>query len=337
MVQTMNGITFSISLFNDESVHGNCVKNDILIDIERKKGDTIQFHWIVKSIFDSLKQLISEFRDSSSTASFPNSNGTTRRSSTMKNEDLNSKVSSAAAVAAANYQDSNYTISASDNDHFHSAMETICTLLRKDRLDATLLGMESLAFLTNNSYSSNESISYLASRTVLVDADSPWQFVRDEIIDLIDFKNKNDDVSDDRGTNTSATIITRLESKMQHMAFKVLANSLYTMKTSTTSKDGLNSSTTYEKSYFIKENMDEWKEIFTCLVQQMKSSKHELAAKFQIALCIHYLMSMDDDMKVEAMKLNVSNLMVQYHQDNCMHRGLVEVCKSIIDSLNQCK
>ena len=90
-----------------------------------------------------------------------------------------------------NFQDNDNTssttpsLSASDSEHFHNAMDKIYALLRKDRLDASLLGMESLDFLTDNSHSSNKNVSYLASRTVLIDDDGPWQFVRDEIIDLI--------------------------------------------------------------------------------------------------------------------------------------------------------
>ena len=307
----MDGTTFSISLFNIENKHHNCNKNDILIDIERKNGNTIQFHWIAKTIFNSIRQLLHQ----------KNTLSVTPNTSPINNEESTNPTSS------------NSTTSKSDDYHFQNTMETICTLLKKDRVDATLLGMESLDLMTDSigHSSSNDHIAYLTSRVVLIDDDGPWRFVRDEIIGFIDTKKNKIDYEDDAIVESNAT--TQFETKMKHLAFKIYANSLFIMHTS--SYQG--TSTNIEMS-----NLNEWKSLLTCLVQNMKSTTFEFCTKYQIALCIHYLMLMSNDIKSEATKLNVCDVMAPYLGDSnedtvCDHLGLREVSSSIVKILNQHK
>ncbi len=335
------------------------------MDAERRKGDTIQFHWIVKSMFNSIQELFSQPKNKKKNQL---SSDRVMASSTNTTTPTTTKVNKQPGSCTSTLQDETSTITTT------TAMDNICTLLRKDRLDAKLLGMESLDLLTRSSSNfsdiafTKDDIVYQASKAVVCfqqeDAEeeddhndhSPWQqTIQDEIMELILCHPDNLDEAEDnnnnmkkntyelcsgsisssssscapsRIVNTDTNTTTQLEDKIKQLAFKVYANSL--MNVMRRSDDLRN---TFHK------HTEEWKNILVRLVEQMKASTNNPFQSFQIARCIHCLLMLDDQMNNFARELDVVNIMIQHQGDIsvCRYRALEEASKSIVSHLSQSK
>jgi len=80
-----------------------------------------------------------------------------------------------------------------ESDLFHRTVETVDTLLKKDRIDANLLGMESLQLITNTNCSSDATVAF-ASNVVMNGCH--FMDIKPKVIELILNQFKND-VEDD--------------------------------------------------------------------------------------------------------------------------------------------
>ena len=327
-------------------------KINLLIDIERIRGDTIEFHWIVKSIFDMIHNRL---RSCTNTHERDRNDDWNLNSNKMNSDTLSARVN------LSHPNSSSFTSTTSNEEsntkHFPNTMETISTLLKKDRLDANLLGMESLDFLLNG-YSSNDQMTYLASKAVLsasdviLDDDAATTAtccqlsIRDEILNVVNLY--NDDEEEDEMVDEKKNPTMTYRRRMKHLTFKIFANALSTM---------VNSSSTTRRSeleQIIQENIEEWKDIFTKFVEEMKktSTKNDnngtgdFSILYEISRCIQILVSLNVQLNLLANHLDVCSVMAQYHQEDsntntctglCAHRDLGKVSKSIVSSLNQCK
>eukprot|EP00558_Chaetoceros_sp_UNC1202_P003389 CAMPEP_0197245432 /NCGR_PEP_ID=MMETSP1429-20130617/10224_1 /TAXON_ID=49237 /ORGANISM="Chaetoceros sp., Strain UNC1202" /LENGTH=205 /DNA_ID=CAMNT_0042705925 /DNA_START=89 /DNA_END=706 /DNA_ORIENTATION=+ len=101
-------------------------------------------------------------------------------------------------------------------------MEIVDSLLKKDRIDANLLGMESLQLLTSTRASSDSMVSY-ASDVVLTGGD--FSDVKSTLISMIANENEGHSDSDDSSASSSS-IEERYHRKMRVCALTALANAL---------------------------------------------------------------------------------------------------------------
>ena len=330
-------------------------KINLLIDIERIRGDTIEFHWIVKSIFDMIHNRIRSCN-----------NNDDERNGNCTNHNDNKTKSSLSSTATTIHPTSFSTTTTTTNEesntkHFPNTMETIHTLLKKDRLDANLLGMESLDFLLNG-YSSNDQVTYLASKAVLSSSSGGSDgilddatattaatccqlSIRDEVLDVVNLHTDDDDEDDEAADEKKNPIMTHRR-RMKHLAFKIFANALSTM---------MNSTRRSELEQIIQENIEEWKDIFTKFVGEMKKVLNksddsnnigDLSILYEISRCVQILVSLNVQLNLLANQLDVCSVMLQFRQEDsnistcnglCAHRDLGKVSKSIVSSLNQCQ
>jgi len=239
-IQTRDQVVLSIQLFKTSE------SNKIVIDIERKCGDTIKFHSVATTILNAVKSLVREFQDRSSNRSSSNNGGINDFCLGFNNNNNNNDHQShhekdhhrhhiQAGTDSTGTPSPLYTSSESESPivldesnvlKFEEAMDKICDLLTKDRLDNVVRGMESLSFLTNGK-SSNEEITYQAVRAVLQDdfdddhgatgqsqCQYQWQAGKNVLLGYLCSNNPNDDEESEPITGTQLkTSITTLGKK----------------------------------------------------------------------------------------------------------------------------
>lgn len=174
-IHTIDGITLSIQMFKSIDCQS------ILIDIERKVGNTIQFHYVANTILKEVGLL---------------SNNSSIRNDILKPTceltlDQPPSYKSSNDCQTTQYENENISsLDKIDNDRykFQQSMEQICTLIQKDRFDAIVLGLESLESMTNG-ISSNDDITALTVQAIIVDDE--WHLVRDFILDLFQEYDEN--------------------------------------------------------------------------------------------------------------------------------------------------
>lgn len=143
---SVDGTEFCVQLFQVE-VTTDTKKDCIVVELQRLNGSTIVFHTVASSIIAASKNM--ERRSSSS-----------KRLTVNEREDNETK----------------------DDDLFSRSLEIVDTLLKKDRVDANLLGMESLQFLTNPKSSSDDMVHYTSN--ILLNG-GEFMDVREKLFSLI--------------------------------------------------------------------------------------------------------------------------------------------------------
>ena len=308
----MDNVIFKIQLFKTQD------RQHVLIEIERKKGDTVQYHYLARAIITILKRMehdsnegdvtpicssarsLNESEDEVNKLHVCNNDGTTCSSTMPINED-------------------------SDKIKFQNTMERVSTLLQKDRLDAMLLGMESLLYLTNGK-SSKATITYLSVKSIL--QDGIWRIVRDFIFDLIQDNGccESFPLEEDR-----KTLEVGHKHLMKQQALEILANSLAFMTKHHSS----------EMQMILKTSFNEWKELLLSLsLHTNPSNSNEMQKCFQTARCVYYLVSFSVDMRDAALSSNVCEKVFDY-QHHINHQFLnplfSEMMESIAEVYSDCK
>jgi large-conductance mechanosensitive channel len=268
-IRTMNQVILTIQLFKLAD-HEN-----IVIEIERKEGDIIQFHWVANAIFRAVKgteqkqeeEQTQEDEHVTTPCSFESNTHSSTHTTELQHPILTSK-----------------SICDSNDLKFQEAMESICILLQKDRMDAVLLGMESLSYLTNGE-SSNKQITLQAANTIV--QNGPWQVAKDCIFNLI----CNQDRDDIEENNKLSQLQVKNKQKTKRLALKILANSLSTMINH--DSQGTN--------VILNDQMNQWEEVLVLLISQMKCVHEGMQDNFHAAQCIEFLILSSEEMKVSAM------------------------------------
>ena len=109
-------------------------------------------------------------------------------------------------------------------------MDRICTLLRKDRMDAVVLGMESLSLLTDGK-SSNEEITYQAVKAVLQNDSGEWQVATDKLLEYLGSSNLDEQhgnallftalIVEGDGKKTA---LSNYDERIKHLALRIVSN-----------------------------------------------------------------------------------------------------------------
>uniref|UniRef100_A0A7S3V480 PUL domain-containing protein n=1 Tax=Chaetoceros debilis TaxID=122233 RepID=A0A7S3V480_9STRA len=143
---SVNGAEFGIQLFKVTEKTNAC----IIVEMHRIHGSPIIFHTVARNIIAACKNV--------TVTDKPRKN--IRRTLDSREDNL-----------------------ARESELFPRSMETVTGLLQKDRVDAKLLGMESLQLLTSPRSSSDAMVSFASD--VLLTADSSFMTIRMAIITII--------------------------------------------------------------------------------------------------------------------------------------------------------
>lgn len=314
-IHTMDNVIFTIQLFKTHD------RQNVLIEIERKRGNTVQYHYIARAILAILKRMGCESHD--------NHNEVEPISiSTSTHHSIHSRGYEAEIHVRANHDNINIIPTEEDPEKvkFHDAMESISTRLQKDRLDAMILGMESLLSMTNGR-SSNATITYLSVKSIL--QDGMWQAVRDFIFDLIQNSDNHETrpIEEDRKTTLEADH----KHLIQQQALEILANCLEFMTRHHSS----------EMQTILRTDCNDWKEILRSLrLRSNPNNSIEMQKCFQTARCVYYLVSFSVDMRDAASSSNVCEAAFDY-QHNVNNQFLnplfCEMMRLIAEVYSNCK
>lgn len=194
-LSSVDGTEFCIQLFRVTAKTNEC----IIVEMHRANGSAIVFHTIARTILYASKTSPSSVKSKG-----------LLRAKTLKSKREDGPDNK------------------ERSDLYTCTMEIVDSLLKKDRIDANLLGMESLQLLTSTKTSSDSMVSF-ASDVVL--AGGAFSDVKSTLVSLI--ANENDEHSDSEdSTNSSAIIEERHRRKMRVCALTALLNALEAKSTS---------------------------------------------------------------------------------------------------------
>jgi len=182
---SVDGTEFCVQLFQ---VHTEKNNDCVIVELQRINGSSIVFHTVARSLLSASKN--AKVLSTKETERHPTSS--TRSRSSNRREGSNDRMK--------------------ESDLFTCTLEIVDSLLKKDRVDANLLGVESLQLLTNTRSSSDAMVSY-ASNVVLNGGD--FIDVRDTLISLL--------VNDEPAENE---VEDKYHQKMRFCALNVLSNAL---------------------------------------------------------------------------------------------------------------
>jgi len=213
----------------------------------------------------------------------------------------------------------------SDGNDSLLALEIAASLIKKDRMDARRLGLESLCFLTDPSRTGAQT-ALMASRVVLFgsmqneDDDDDLEFlnddlgVREAILSLVQFGELNEqggvcqeisDSSDDDGNDHTQE---KFNALLHNLALAVLANALevhesYVNESSSDSKSPENTNTFLEESYDISH-----RELIDSLLKvlgQAESKPHDACLSAQ---CLRPLLQASKKARRKARDMNAKKI-----------------------------
>jgi len=195
-----------------------------------------------------------------------------------------------------------------------NTVERVDSLLRKDRVDANLLGMESLVHLTTSGSSSDE----MALFTANVVMTCTNYVIKDKVFSLI----KNSDVPKDVDTNVDDV---SFYGKMRNRALALLSNSLEVISNS--SKSSLES----------KVSTEEWIKnggIVSTLVEELKNAETSPQEAYLAAKCLKIIVETSNDLKSHVIDLEALDI-VRHSQKvgHCIHNLLGSISDDLLDSL----
>ena len=252
----------------------------VLVEIDRVNGDVISFHHTAKILLQAAKNIPS--------------------SPTKSMEEI--KVVTPPAIQGR-------------SQIFAHAMEKVQSLLRKDRIDAVILGMESLDFLTDGESSSRE-ITIGASKAILCNGNE-YQEVKDFLFGCI---------MDEFDEETDVDLLHEHENRLFH-SLKIIGNAL---------------STNNEVRKDVQFNLDveEMKDLLARLIGLMKQksagSIDHVHRTFQVARCVSYILDLSQEMNNVAFELGLAELASDFLEGgSSKHSMLAETSEAIILSLKK--
>ena len=207
-------------------------------------------------------------------------------------------------------------------------MENIQTLLKKDRMDACLLGMESLALVTDGC-SSNPHIAREASNAVIVDG--VWQDVKTCIFGIVMDCNERHGAGAEEESESDVVLEER-DAKLR-LALTITGNALaVAVACERKSQDRLGI------------DVDEMKDLMATLHMYMKEQEKgdesltlcNVQNVYQAARCVWLLIDLSQELKSTAIGLGVLEVANNYILGGmCRHQLLGSVSERIVSCLNE--
>mmetsp|Transcript_7836 Transcript_7836/g.9068 ORF Transcript_7836/g.9068 Transcript_7836/m.9068 type:complete len:334 (-) Transcript_7836:211-1212(-) len=313
-------------------------KNDtscgVMLEFDRLKGDTIEFHRTIKTITTHVRSVVSKSKEGQGESDDGDHKGVTLvptpyPSSPPRPILKRAKQEPSHVRSVSLEHDSlqyDYGDSRSHNI-FVEAMQNVDTLIHKDRLDAVELGMQSLSLLTSSSKftsSSVEDVMTLAAKAILIDSHGSWQNIRNFIFGLVMDEARCED--EEFGEQEGEEMDKRLR-----LSISILANALET-------------ALKYKNEFIPFMDRTELKQILSTMAKYMKqmtmtddsiAQALQLQVAYQAARCISSLIQMTPELKVFALDLGILKLA----QDGvnigaCRHSMIGTLSDHIVSSLS---
>lgn len=259
---SMNNMELCVQLFK---VSDN-TQQVVVVEIRRKNGSPISFHRAARAIINAAK-----------------GNNINMNSSLTPTSQTKTRI-----AHEENKHDDDVTVA--------RTIEKVDSLLRKDRVDANLLGLESLLHLTNSG-SSSKTMALFTAGVIL----NGWKndVIKNTVFSLI--KNSNDD--EDEAKNI---VEDGFNQRMRIFALSLLANSLE-VSSNNRQCDGGGEINDLES----KLSNDEWVEdggILWSLVEKLKNSESCLQEAYFAAKCLKTALEASADLRSWATEREVSNV-----------------------------
>jgi len=273
LVGSYNGDEASAVLKNDImkcsiQLYTNVIddKDSVLVEVQRKDGDCINFHKVSRAILETASNQENDSNDSIQHVVPPSDVSTSEQIVTSREK-------------------------AYDEVVITCVMEGIDSLLRKDRIDAHLLGMENLEKLTSGS--SQKDIQLFTSKCIVKGDD--FDVVREKVLSHV--TNTQDFQSEQHLYMSEQQI-----EKFHSIALSILANSLDCLsKVDDSFFDQISSSPEWGSS----SSNDG---IFASLLNTMKDADCHIYEAYLAAKCVKVILEKSPQMKVHALKLDAQNI-----------------------------
>ena len=216
-------------------------------------------------------------------------------------------------------------------DVLSSTMEKIQSLMKKDRMDAVLLGMESLELLVNASSSKQETV-LSASKAILCNG-GIWQDVKDILFGLVMDRNMH---LGEEGTDQ-----TEYDSKF-HLALTILANALDCIcihMGQHQNGDGIDFTIDMEEMKdllsALKEFMEEQEVSSSSSSSSSKIMNHvHVQAIYQAARCIRSLIDLSPELRSAALDIGIIDVANELLMGGASrHQLLANVSEKIVSVL----
>jgi hypothetical protein len=217
-------------------------------------------------------------------------------------------------------------------DVVSSTMEKIQSLMKKDRMDAVLLGMESLELLVNASSSKQETV-LSASKAILCNG-GIWQDVKDVLFGLVMDRNMHLN-SGGEGTDQA-----EYDSKY-HLALTILANALDCISIYTgqhPNGDGIDIAIDMEEMKDLLSALKEYMEEYVSSSSPSSSSKimnHvHVQGIYQAARCIRSLIDLSPELRTAALDIGIIDVANELLMGGASrHQLLANVSEKIVSVL----
>jgi hypothetical protein len=299
---TVDDTEFQIQLFKVTEKTNEC----IIVEMHRLNGSSIVFHTVARSILSASKR-------TNEVNANVNVNGNDTRGdnsprSTMRSPSSGKREGSTSSSSRNEQKES---------DLFTCTMEIVDSLLKKDRVDANLLGMESLQLLTNPRASSDAMVAY-ASNVVITGGSGHFMDVKDALMALIC---NNDATTTMDGERRDDGVEDPYMRKMRLMAFTALSNALEAMA----SDDSFQQSVMDE----------EWTRddgVLASLLAEMNNAKASPQEAHLAAKCLLTVLENSVGMRTIAVELGASSAVLKtqsvggaYHLLSGVSGGLLQI------------
>merc|ERR1712151_450961 len=278
--QTSNHVQFIIRLYT--------INSDLMVEIQRVSGCAITFHSTCKKVLcaargehDNLNNV--DDKPMENTCKKPKLMNRPKLSRSNKPKSLSSSKPSA-------------SIQMTNQERIQESLEIVDSLLKKERIDANLLGIESLHMLTNIDISGLETA--IAAANVVL-KDHGHFTIKDKIESLVQYWRLCDDDDDDDDScdvdEKNDIFNQKHYNQMRNHALNILANSLHVLS--------------LQGTLYIEE--DSWlsttfPSILISELKQLDSRPHDGAVS---AKCLNILIRLSDKIRLSALEQGVDGIL----------------------------
>ena len=281
VVRNSDGTELYIHIFRDLAVPNV----GVIVEVRKKRGCSYRFHKMARSILRAAQGITENMAG--------------RQRKLVSSNLARKKISSNLAPCHFSVEHT-----------MDLALESASSLLKKDRLDANLLGLESLVFLTD-AESTGSPKALHASRAVLCEDVRP-EGLKTSIKAFI----QNDNRSHCQGAHED-----HCSAMMRSHALAILANSIFCLSQN-------------ESELCTIVNDKEWISsdgFLGNLLEEIGHADTRPHDSYQAARCLNIIMSASSNFKEHAMKLGASNkLEMSYGVGNCRHALLASASKAAL-------
>mmetsp|Transcript_9144 Transcript_9144/g.11439 ORF Transcript_9144/g.11439 Transcript_9144/m.11439 type:complete len:449 (-) Transcript_9144:136-1482(-) len=216
---TLDEMKFTIQLFkvSEKERTNKCV----IVEIQRTNGSSIKFHKTARALLNAAKEK-DMIRGSSSSAAAAQETSGSSSSSSDSNSHLVQSLSQPRLQTQSDEKENEKQMVV-----FTHTLEVVDALLKKDRVDANLLGMESLQLLTEHRSSSDAMVQFASN--VVIAGEQQFEDIQDTIVSLIEngcsSSNQDEESSPNKDNNNNSAEEDYCR-KIHTSALSILSNSL---------------------------------------------------------------------------------------------------------------